>query len=751
MKKTLIGMAIAALAVSTHFAIADSSLLPTASVVSAAHADTNPAASSTKSSLNFQPLPQQIQAANMTAEFFTRFHYKAMPLDDAMSEKIFDRYLKSLDGDRIFFIQSDIDQFANARDKMDDAILGQDLTTPFAMFNLYHQRFRERLTYARELLNSNFDFSEKEVYRYQRDKEPWPQTEEQMRDLWRQRVKNDWLRLKLAGKDAASIKSTLEKRYETTLTRMNKLKSEDVFQLFMNAYAMSVEPHTNYLGPKAAEDFDISMRLSMTGIGATLQDRDEMATIRELVPGSPAALSGKLKVGDRIVGVGQGVGSTPVDVMGWRLDDVVKLIRGPKDTTVLLDVLPADAGPDGAHKTVVLVRNKITLEQQAAKKSIQEVKTAEGTRRIGVIALPTFYQDFDARRRGDKDFKSATRDVAKLLTELKKEKVDSVLIDLRDNGGGSLNEAVELTSLFIGKGPVVQQRNSQGKVHVESDSAGLVAWDGPLGVMINRGSASASEIFAAAIQDYGRGLIIGENSFGKGTVQTVISLDQMARSEKPQYGDLKMTIAQFFRVNGGTTQLRGVTPDIAYPSFVDADSYGESSYDNALPWVQIKPANYHAVGNLKDVQAMLQVRHELRIAKDKEFQFIKEDIAEYQKQKEKKVISLNEEERRAERDSREKKNKEREAIRAALDGKTKVGGKNDASKLAAQDDGLQGSERSLASELAAEKASKEAKDVYLIEAAHILSDEIELIKSSKRLADKTISKASASVRAKDLE
>ncbi|MFA9273632.1 MAG: carboxy terminal-processing peptidase [Candidatus Aquirickettsiella gammari] len=744
MKKTLIGLAIAALAVSTHFAIADSSLTPHTALT-----ESNPA-TSTKA-LNFQPLPQQIQAANMTAEFFTRFHYKAVPLDDAMSEKIFDRYLKSLDGDRIFFIQSDIDQFSAARDKLDDAILGQDLTTPFAMFNLYHQRFRERLTYARELLNSNFDFSEKEVYRYQRDKEPWPQSEAQMRDLWRQRVKNDWLRLKLAGKDAAAIKTTLEKRYETTLTRMNKLKSEDVFQLFMNAYAMSVEPHTNYLGPKAAEDFDIAMRLSMSGIGATLQDRDEMATVRELVPGSPAALSGKLKVGDRIVGVGQGVGSTPVDVMGWRLDDVVKLIRGPKDTTVLLDVLPADAGPDGAHKTVILVRNKITLEQQAAKKSIQEVKTAEGTRRIGVIALPTFYQDFDARRRGDKDFKSATRDVAKLLAELKKEKVDSVLIDLRDNGGGSLNEAVELTSLFIGKGPVVQQRNSQGKVHIENDSAGVVAWDGPLGVMINRGSASASEIFAAAIQDYGRGLIIGENSFGKGTVQTVISLDQMARSDKPQYGDLKMTIAQFFRVNGGTTQLRGVTPDIAYPSFVDADSYGESSYDNALPWVQIKPANYHAVGNLKDVQAMLQVRHEMRIAKDKEFQFIKEDIAEYQKQKEKKVISLNEEERRAERDLREKKSKEREAIRATLDGKTKVGGKSDARKLPVQDDGLQGSERSLASELAAEKASKEAKDVFLIEAAHILSDEIELIKSSKRIADKTLSKASASAKLKVLE
>lgn len=734
MKRKLMWIALG-LAITTHIAIAES---------------TTPAhtAQATNRSLVFTPQTQQIQAANMSAEFLTRFHYKATPLDDAMSEKIFDRYLKSLDGDRVFFLQTDVDKFSDARTKLDDAILGQDLSTPFAMFNLYHQRFKERLILARELLNTEFDFTQKEAYFYQRDKAPWAKDEAQMRDIWRQRVKNDWLRLKLAGKDAAAIRSTLEKRYETTLTRMNKLKNEDVFQLFMNAYAMSVEPHTNYLGPKAAEDFDIAMRLSMSGIGATLQDRDEMATIRELVPGSPAALSGKLKAGDRIVGVGQGASSTPTDVLGWRLDDVVALIRGPKDTTVLLDILPADAGPDGKHNTVTLVRNKITLEQQAAKKSIIEVKAGDGVRRIGVISLPTFYQDFDARRRGDKDFKSATRDVAKLLAELKKEKIESVLVDLRDNGGGSLNEAVELTSLFIGKGPVVQQRNSKGNVMVENDGAGVVAWDGALGVLINRGSASASEIFAAAIQDYGRGLIIGETSFGKGTVQTVISLDQMARSDTPQYGDLKMTVAQFFRVNGGTTQLRGVTPDIAYPSFVDADSYGESSYDNALPWVQIKAADYKAVGNLKDIQAMLQVRHEMRIAKDKEFQFIKDDIAEYKLQKEKKSISLNEDERRIERDLREKKIKEREAQRAALESKVANTEKRNqaAAKISTQDDGLQGNERSLASELAEEKASKEAKDVFLLEAANILSDEVELIKSNKRLAEQVISRVANKTR-----
>lgn len=757
MNKKVLGIALV-LAVSAHFAIAESvSPFVSAELISKVNSVTNAKSTSEKpvdannkvkndvntaviaspKTIKYAPLASQAQAANMAAEFLTRFHYKAVPLDDAMSKLIFDRYLKSLDGDKVFFLQSDITQFETDRNALDDAILSGDLKTPFAMFNLYHNRFKERLTYARELLKTDFDFSQKESYMYQREKEPWPATDVAMRDVWRQRVKNDWLRLKLAGKDDAAIRTTLDKRYESTLTRMNKLKSEDVFQLFMNAYATSIEPHTNYMGPKEAEAFDIAMKLSLTGIGAVLQDREEMATIRELVVGGPAAMSGKLKVGDRIVGVSQDIKTPPVDVMGWRLDDVVALVRGPKDSTVVLDILPVDAGPDGKHKTVVLVRNKISMEQQSAKKSIIEVKNKEIVSRIGVISLPTFYQDFDARRKGDKNFKSATRDVARLLGELKKEKVDSVLVDLRDNGGGSLNEAVELTSLFIGKGPVVQQRNSQGRVHVENDSAGIVAWDGALGVLINRGSASASEIFAAAIQDYGRGLIIGENSFGKGTVQTLVSLDEIARSEKPQFGEVKMTVAQFFRVNGGTTQLRGVEPDIAYPTFIDEDSYGEASYDNALPWVKIKPANYQVLGNLKDIQSLLQVRHEMRTAKDQEFQFIKEDITEYKAKKDKKTISLNEVERREERDAREKKMNEREKARALVDGKPT---KNTIPKNT-QDDGLQGNERSLAAELEAEKARKEAKDVYLNEAANILADELELIKANQKLASQVILRA----------
>ena len=679
------------------------------------------------------PAQPQIQAASMTAELLTRFHYTPKALDDAMSRQIFDRYLKSLDSEKMFFLQADIDQFSGVRDKLDDAIKGPDLTMPFAMFNLYQRRLRDRLFYARGLLGQSFDFGIQESYSYQRTNETWAQSESEIQDLWRRRVKNEWLRLKLAGKDDAAIRATLEKRYDYALANLKKLKSEDVFQLFMNAYAMSIEPHTNYLGPKATEDFDISMKLSLVGIGAVLQERDEMTVIRELVPGGPAARSGKLKAGDRIVGIAQASDLVPTEVLGWRLDDVVRLIRGEEDTVVEVSILPADASPDGPQKVVALVRKKITLDQQAAKKTVIEVKNAERTRRIGVISLPAFYQDFVARKKGDKNFKSATRDVAMLLEELKKEKVDGVLIDLRNNGGGALDEAVELSNLFIGSGPVVQQRDSQGAVRVEGSSNAAAAWEGQLGVLINRGSASASEIFAAAMQDYGRALIIGEPSFGKGTVQTVVNLDDVAHSDTTKFGEVKMTVAQFYRVNGGTTQLRGVTPDIKLPSFSEAES-GESSFDNALPWGQIQSVDFRRLGDKTDIVPMLQVKHEQRIAADAEFRFLKEDISEFSQQKSRKSISLNEAERRRERDAREAKLKDRESVRQQA---LTAGAPSARANI--QDDGLQANERTLNAELAAEKASKSAKDVFQIEAAAVLADELDLIHSSARLAQQVLS------------
>jgi len=369
-----------------------------------------------------KPVSEQPQAAHMVAELLTRHHYKALPLDDAMSEKIFNRYLKMLDSGKYIFVQGDIDQLQAARTRLDDAIITENLSLPFAIFNLYTQRGVERFTYARSLLKEGFDFSQKENFQYDRDKADWPKSEQEMRELWRMRVKNDWLRLRLAGKDDKSIVETLDKRYENFLRRVARTKSEDAFQIFMNAYAMSVEPHTNYMGSRAAEDFDISMRLSLVGIGAALAEKDDYTVIRELIPGGPAILSGQLKAGDRIVGVAQGENSVMIDVVGWRLDDTVAQIRGAADSVVVLDILPADATSDGEHKLVSLIRKKVTLEQQAAKKSVVSVVDGAVTRRIGVISIPAFYQDFEARGRGDRDYRSVTRDVARLMDELKTER-----------------------------------------------------------------------------------------------------------------------------------------------------------------------------------------------------------------------------------------------------------------------------------------------------------------------------------------
>lgn len=710
-------------------------------------------------STQMKPIAAQTQAALWASRVLARYHYKAMPLDDAMSEKIFDNYFESLDGEKLYFTQADIDRFAPMRTKFDDAINNEDLTVPFAIYNLYQQRFNDRMAYARGLLKTKFDFTTDETLQLDREKAPWAKNEDEVRDLWRKRVKNDWLRLKLAGKDEKAIRETLDKRYAGYVSRLQKLNNEDVFQMFMNAYATAIEPHTNYLGPRSADNFDIAMRLSLEGIGAVLQTRDDYTIIREIVPGSPADKSGKLKVGDRVVGVAQGNGPF-TDVLGWRIDDVVQLIRGEKGSTVRLDVIPGDGGVDAKHITVSMVRKKISMEEQAAKKSIIEVKENGVNRRIGVISLPTFYQDFEARRKGDKDFKSATRDVERILGELKKDKVDNVLIDLRNNGGGSLVEAVELTGLFIDKGPVVQQRTAEGRVEVEADTKPGLAWDGPMGVLINRGSASASEIFAAAIQDYGRGLVIGEPSFGKGTVQTLLDLDRFSQSEKVRYGELKMTIAQFFRINGGTTQLRGVTPDIKLPVLSDVDHFGESSFDNALPWVSIKPATYVPLGNLKELVDPLQKRHEARIARDKDFMDLREDIAEVMRIRKENAISLNETVRRKERDAQDARAKAREARLAggkdtnADEPAAAPGGKEARSKVPTptkpvktvvasrnspqQDDGLQADERALSAELAAEKAAKDAKDVLLQEAAHILADEAGMLKTDTRMASRVM-------------
>ncbi len=671
---------------------------------------------------SLKPLQQQVEAAHLTAKVIGEHHYRPVALDDALSEKIFDSYLKALDPEKMFFVQADIDQWKEARSKLDDALLTDNLELPFAVFNLYAKRAIERFTYADSLLKAGFDFQQNESYQYLREKEPWAKSEDEIKELWRKRVKNDWLQLKLAGKDDKKIVETLSKRYENFLKRMSRLKSEDAFQIFMNAYTMTVDPHTNYMVPRTSENFDISMRLSLFGIGAVLEDKDDYTTIKELVPGSPAALSGKLQAGDRILGVAQGNKGTMTDVVGWRLDDTVALIRGPADSVVVLDVVPADASPDSVHKLVSLVRKKISLEDQAAKKSILSLVDKGASHRIGVISLPTFYEDFEARRKGESDYRSAARDVSRLLGELKTEKVDGVLIDLRNNGGGSLTEAIELTSLFVGPGPVVQQRDASGEITVAKGNAPAATWDGPLGVLINRGSASASEIFAAAIQDYHRGLVIGETSFGKGTVQTMVNLDQLEHSQAAQLGELKLTVAQFFRINGGTTQLRGVTPDFSLPATSDAEHFGESSYGNALPWMQIGAAEYHAANDTHEVLPMLQQRHDQRVAKDKDYQNLLEDLGEYNRRRKETQISLNEPERRREHDALEAKLKLREKEAGAGVEKSSPNSATATPPVDASADADNDSDE------AQKKQAKKSKDAILYEAAYALGDEVDLLK-----------------------
>ncbi|TCV91588.1 carboxyl-terminal processing protease [Luteibacter rhizovicinus] len=700
----------------------------------ASQAATSPEPGRKVSTLPLKPTVAEAQAAQLSARFLTRFHYQAQPLDDAMSAKIYKAYFDALDSEKVFFTQADMAKFEPLKTQFDDAIWNQDLTGPFSVFNLYVERAVDRMNYARGLLAKGFDFNGNDSYNFDRKKAAWPKDQAELDDVWRKRTMNDWLRLKLAGKNDDDIRKTLDKRYANYITRVRQLDNEDATQAFMTAYAESTDPHTDYLGPRAADSFDIAMKLSLEGIGAVLQARDDYTQVRELVPGGPASKSGKIKPGDRIVAIGQGETGPMVDVVGWRQDDVVKLIRGKKDTTVRLEILPADAGLDGKHEFIALVRKKVTMEEQAAKKKVIDVKDGDVDRKIGIIELPTFYQDFGARRAGDANFKSATRDVAKLLTELKADKVEGVVIDLRNNGGGSLSEATELTGLFIDTGPVVQVRDARGQVEAQGDDAPGMAWDGPLAVLVNRGSASASEIFAAAIQDYGRGLIIGEPTFGKGTVQNLVDLDKFGRgssSEKPQYGELKMTIAEFIRINGDSTQLRGVTPDIKFPENGDAKDFGESTYDNALPWRQIPPADYKPVADLKPLFVPLTQKHEARVATSPAWKLMLDELAQYKKLRDKTDVSLNFAARQAERKQYDTMQTDFRNRRKSIFGGD---GSDNTTDDNSGDDGLNPNERSLKSELKSESAAKKAKDTPLDEAAHIVGDEVGMLKADGKLA-----------------
>ncbi len=589
----------------------------------------------------------------------TRYHYNKFNLNDSISAVILERYLKSLDFGKLYFLQSDISKFDKFKNKIDDHLVDGELQLPYDIYNVYRERVNERINFVSELLKNEFDFSIDESFIINRDSAKWSLNTDELNEVWRKRIKHDALNLKLAGKDWNSISETLSKRYENVRKALNQTKADDVFQLYMNSYTETVDPHSNYLLPITSDNFKIDMSRALEGIGAQLQAEDDYTKVVEIIAGGPAAKSNLLHRDDKIIGVAQGDDGEMVDIIGWRTNDVVKLIRGPKDSIVRLLILQASDGANALPKEIKLVRDKVKLEDQSAKKQILEFNNGDIPYRIGVIAIPAFYYDYEAEQKGERNFKSTTRDVRKLLAELKSEKVDGVVIDLRNNGGGSLTEAIDLTGLFIKDGPVVQVKHSFGNIDVGDDPDPSIVYDGPLAVLVNRFSASASEIFSGAIQDYGRGIILGEQTFGKGTVQNLIDLNRIAGNPGKKLGQVKITIAKFYRISGGSTQHLGVVPDIKFPSPIDAHEFGESSEPNALPWDQIASTEYFSYSNVKELIPLLQSKHDLRIKTDIRFQAFIEDVNEAKELREKNQISLNESVRKQEKEQQDLQKEER--------------------------------------------------------------------------------------------
>jgi carboxyl-terminal processing protease len=546
-------------------------------------------------SLVMKPKPVYGKEARVVSYILDNNHYRKIQLNDSLSSAILDSYLKALDNNKSYFLQSDIQAFEKFRFSIDDLTRKEDVSAAYDIYNVFVKRSRERMDFVlSKLINSNFDYTVDEYYETEREKEPWARTQAELDEIWRKIIKSQALSLRLANKKEDEIKETLKKRYERFAKNLSQFNSEDVFGVYMNSITESYDPHTNYLSPKASELFKQSMSLSLEGIGARLQNDNDFTKVVEILPGGPAEKTDLLHVNDLITGVAQGTTGEMVDVVGWRIDDVVKLIKGPKGTTVRIQFLPAETGVNGPSKEVTFVRDKIKLEDQSAKKQVINYQSNGRNLKLGVITLPTFYMDFEAYQKGDPEYRSTTRDVKKLIQELQKEGIDGVVMDLRNNGGGSLAEAIDLTGLFIKNGPVVQVKSSNNQIQVFEDDDQKVVYDGPLVVLANRFSASASEIFAGAIQDYQRGVIVGESTFGKGTVQTVLDLHRFINDKEP-VGELKLTFQKFYRVAGSSTQHKGVIPDVKLPSALSGEQYGESSNPSALPWDVIKGTNFQKV------------------------------------------------------------------------------------------------------------------------------------------------------------
>lgn len=607
-----------------------------------------------------EPMEYHTFEDQLITSILSRYHYKTFDLNDSLSQVIFNRYLNVLDNGKNYFLNFDIKSFDTQKFNLDDYLIKGDVQFYYDVFNVYLKRLNQRARFVDSLLNQEFDYSIDENFEYNRDKAAWAKDENELNEIWRKRLKNDALTYKLNGKDWTFIQKTLKKRYKNLAQFLNQYNSEDVFQLAMNSFTESIDPHTNYFSPETSDNFKIDMSLSLEGIGARLQTEDDYTKIVEVIPGGPAAKSKLLNADDKIVGVAQNDDGDFEDVVGWRINDVVKLIRGPKGTTVRLQIIPAGSDLNTKPKEITLVRDKVKLEEQAAKSSVLEIINDNKPFRIGVIDVPKFYNDFEGQKNGDGNYKSTTKDVKLILDSLKNKKVDGVIIDLRDDGGGSLQEAIDLTGLFIKDGPVVQVKNSDGNIDVATDPDPGIVYDGPLAVLVNRFSASASEIFSAAIQDYGRGLIIGEQTYGKGTVQNLIDLNRLSSKKNKDLGQVKITIAKYYRINGGSTQHLGVVPDISFPSFVDPSEFGESSEPSALPWDEIKSAKFNRYGDLSKIIPILKQKHLERIANNQDFDYLLEDIKIYKENKNKTSISLNEIIRKKEKDEEEQKKFERE-------------------------------------------------------------------------------------------
>ena len=655
-----------------------------------------------------KPKPEHSGVSAEILQRLTRAHYQSITLNDQLSGRIFDSYIRAMDPSRSYFSVADIDGFEPLQTRFDDLIKAGDLGPAFKIFHRYRQRLDERLRFLIDILDDGFEqlnFEKDESL--ERNNANWAGSADELRDLWRRQLKGDVLNRLLAGTEREEIRKALRQRSRNQLTRLAKSNNADVFRVYTNAFLRAIDPHSAYYPPHQSENFNIHMSLSLEGIGAVLQDDGGTVKVVRLVPGGPADKAGELRPGDRIVGVAQGNYGEMVDILGMRLDEVVTLIRGPKKTTVRLEIIP-QASTSGEHKVVRIVRNKVDLADQQASSQVLEVKVGERTDKIGVIRLPTFYVDFAAQRAGDPNYKSTATDVKRLIAELRDAKVNGLVLDLRNNGGGALGEAIRLVGLFIRTGPVVQIRDGRGVIGVRSDTDPGIVYDGPLAVLVNRLSASASEIFAGAVQDYGRGLVLGVQTFGKGTVQTLMPISR---------GHLKLTQAKFYRISGESTQHRGVIPDIELPGMIDKTEVGESALDHALAWDVIDRARYARTGDPAPLLEELRRRHHKRTQADPDFSHLMARIERLRRERGEATVSLSEKTRRAMKKTDEVHELESENSRRVAKGEKPFA---TYAELATYNE-----------EKASSNGSPE-EDPILDETAHVLADFIDISRSAGR-------------------